>query len=283
MFNPQRIETIRKNVKISTLLSDHEKSDWLNLLELMNDKQLGELEDILGSDPNVAKTPSQSQKVSSSKPLTPAQPNFQNQPAHQAQPIQTDSVQQLPPLSHIANMPTDITMTHSVPVAPPVSSQPLKPLPRTTPSPSLSSLLQKPSYAKPVNSTTATKAPVSTLMPTSAKAIPSPVTSSVPPTQPKQQPQAQAVYSISEPGELQKLNLESLRQYTFQSIYDSISKVIQANGYFQILQLIELSPLYASYIAAGKERLGAPAQQLTLTQEEFEFMTDLLRNIRFNR
>ena len=283
MFNPQRIETIRKNVQISTLLSDHEKSDWLNLLELMNDKQLGELEDILASDPNVAKTSSQAQKIPSSKPLAPTQPNFQNQPTQQTQPVQTDSVQQLPPLSHIANMPTDITMTHSVPVAPATSSQSLKPLPRTTPSPGLSSLSQKPGYVKPINSTSTAKAPMPTPLPTAAKTVPFSVPPSVPPIQPKPKSQPQEVYSISDPGDLQKLNMESLRQYTFQSIYDSISKAIQANGYFKILQLIESSSLYASYIAAGKERLGAPAQQLTLTQEEFEFMTDLLRNIRFNR
>lgn len=46
-MQPERIEKIKKLVQSSALLNSSEKQDWLLLLELMNDKQLLELEKIL--------------------------------------------------------------------------------------------------------------------------------------------------------------------------------------------------------------------------------------------
>lgn len=254
MFNPQRIETIRKNIQTSTLLSDHEKSDWLNLLELMNDKQLGELEEILAAEPQPQTQQPQTQPARTTPPTTSPTP---------ATASLTDDRPALPPLTHIANIPTDVTMTHSVPAVPV----------RPTPSPNLSAggtslTPSKPNYAKPSHI-------VKDAQPQNSKTAP--LTS-----------KSQTPYLIQSPEDLQNLEVKTIREFSLQSIFDAVRKSIEEVGYFAVLQSIEASPLYSSYISAGQERLGGGVQpqqdsQLTLTQAEFEFMTDLLRNMRFNR
>jgi hypothetical protein len=267
MGNNQRLEDIRSRVKISTLLSDHEKSDWLNLLDLMNDKQLGELEEILASEPATA--------------------TFAQQPAA-AQPA---SGSKTPPLSHLANIPSDVNMTHSVPAIP---------IRQAPPAPSAFPAPQGAKVMPPLSVRPAAPAPPGVL-PIQSKASPvsSPVSPSRPvmptPTSKPVQPQSDrplATFVIQKVEYLQRLDVNTIRDYHWQSIFDVIKKAISENGYFVILQLIEASPLYASYIQAGAERLGATSgspssiatkTQSSLTQAEFEFMTDLLRNIRFNR
>ena len=260
MFNAKRIETIRKNIQTSTLLSDHEKSDWLNLLELMNDKQLGELEDILSPEPQPQPQPQPQAQQSQPAPVSAPSPTPSTSPSTASL---TDDRPALPPLTHIANIPTDVTMTHSVPAVPV----------RPTPSPNLSAggaslTPPKPNYAKPSHI-------VKDAAPQNSKTAP--LTS-----------KSQTPYLIHSPEDLQNLEVKTIREFSLQSIFDAVRKSIEEVGYFAVLQSIEASPLYSSYISAGQERLGAAAQpqndsQLSLTQAEFEFMADLLRNMRFNR
>ena len=224
MFNEQRLQTIRGKIQTSTLLSDHEKSDWLNLLELMNDKQLGELEEILAAEqPTIS-------------PAPPVVPN-------------------LPPLSHIANIPTDVTMKHSVPPTKSVRP-PQQPFPSTKP--------QVP------------------LTPQAQVQPPAPVKPTVP-VKPKPPLLLEDVELIG------KFTIDTIRNYDLQTIVNAVRDAIAAHGYFHILQLVESSPLYESYIESGKQRLSPQANSSSLTntalltQEEFEFFTDLLRSMRFNR
>lgn len=224
MFNAKRIDDIRKNIQVSTLLSDHEKSDWLNLVELMNDKQLGELEEILAATPVHMKPVAQSQK-----PAAPV-PNGL-------------TLKKMPPLSHIANIPADVTMAHSVP-------QQLNNVPN--PSSSKHDTLAE------------------------AKSLPVDVPPAVPPKKQK--------LAISSPLDVQTFTAATLHEYELQSVADAMRNIIQQNGYFQILQRLEASPLYQSYLQTGKTLLGHTDNTSTpvLTQSEFEFITDLLRHMRFN-
>lgn len=254
MFNAKRIETIRKNIQTSTLLSDHEKSDWLNLLELMNDKQLGELEEILAAEP---------QSQTQAQPPQPAPTTSTAPSTAPASASLSDDHPALPPLTHIANIPTDVTMTHSVPTVPV----------RPTPSPNLSAggtsqTPPKPNGAKSSHIVKDTAPQNSKTTPLTSK--------------------SQTPYQINSPEDLQNLEVKTIREFSLQSIFDAVRKSIEEVGYFAVLQSIEASRLYNSYISAGQERLGGAAQeekdsQLTLTQAEFEFMADLLRNMRFNR
>lgn len=216
MFNEQRLKTIHGKIQASTLLSDHEKSDWLNLLELMNDKQLGELEEILAAE----------------------------------QPAAAPVVPNLPPLSHIANIPTDVTMRRSVTPTQTPTSQSFKPPAPVTP-----------------------QAPVQPPVPVKPKVPAKPM----PPL-------------LLEDAELiGQFTIDTIRGYDLQTIVNAVRDAIGAHGYFHILQLVESSPLYESYIESGKQRLSPQANSSTLTnaalltQEEFEFFTDLLRSMRFNR
>ncbi len=267
MYNEQRIETIRKNVQNSSLLTDKEKGDWLNLLELMNDKQLGELEEILAAEP----APSPAQQA-------PANIN-----------------QKLPPLTHLANIPSDVNARRvseikspTVPPKPqqtPQVGQPLQnqKLPISPPAPRMPIPPPRPPMRPPV-------IPTAVPAPSPAK-IPPPAMPKLKyqpePVQPPPQPEPQVPYTIEKPEDLSLLSEDSLRIHPAQSILDTVHQAISEHGYFPVLQLIEASPLYAAYINAGHERLGGQPQsnsgQSLLTQAEFEFMTDLLSNMRFNR
>lgn len=215
----------------------------------MNDKQLGELEEILAAEPQPQTQQPQPQPARTTPPAPATASLSDDRPA-------------LPPLTHIANIPTDVTMTHSVPKVPV----------RPTPSPNLSaggsSMPPKPNYVKPSHI-------VKDAAPQTTKTAP--LTS-----------KSQTPYLIQSPEDLQNLEVKTIREFSLQSIFDAVRKSIEEVGYFAVLQSIEASPLYSSYIGAGQERLGGGSQpqkdpQLTLTQAEFEFMTDLLRNMRFNR
>lgn len=87
-MQPERFAKIRKMVEISKLLGEAEREEWLELMELMNDKQLLELETILMAPANKG------------KPLT-AILGGHDEPASRAS------------LSHIMNLPGD---THGKPV-----------------------------------------------------------------------------------------------------------------------------------------------------------------------
>lgn len=264
MFNSKRIEEIRKNIQISTILSDHEKSDWLNLLDLMNDKQLGELEEILGVMPAVAQAQAQTQAQTQAPPS------------------------RMPPLSHIANIPTDVTMTHSVPapsVAAPAPAKPVAPVtPARLPAKPLPPV-RPPVAAAPPASIPAQSAPsAQPVNPPSQKSAP---VEPVAQQRPVAAPPVLKKLSIANLTDIQAFEVATLRQYELQSIVDAIRTIIQANGYFQILQQLEASPLYRSYIQTGKFMLGEGNAEVadpetTLTQTEFEFLTDLLRHMRFN-
>jgi hypothetical protein len=260
MFNEKRIEEIRKRVQVSTLLSDHEKSDWLNLLDLMNDKQLGELEEILnmGEEVNVQPIPAPQPPV--------AQPPVNPQPAAPAAPVK------MPPLSHLANVPTNVNMSHSVPqTAVRPTAMPNAP---TKPSASKPTSQPAPATAKPS-------------MPTMKPLEPAKPSSTFKPQPVEPPPTHLEKYDIDHIAELEELSPTTLRHYELQSVVDVIRQAIQNYGYFQVLQLIESSPLHKGYIKTGKAMMGHKESEtanpeLNLTQTELEFMADLLRHMRFN-
>lgn len=262
MLNEKKIEEIRKNIQTSTLLSDHEKSDWLNLLELMNDKQLSELEEILASG-GPASAAGQATTSAADQLLTPnpSMPPIQAQkPPVNMPPLAS----KMPPLTHIANIPTDVSMRHEPLPVPPKSNQTTPTIPTSknvsTPITTPASVAEKP------KSTVGT----TTEIPKRPTGV----------TQPR--------LKIEQAEEIKSFSLETLRTNDLQSVVDAVRNQIEQHGYFKIVQLLEASPLYDSYINSGKERLKSNtsnpiSNNYLLTQEELEFMTDLLRHIRFNR
>lgn len=286
MVNANKIEKIRSNIQTSTLLSDHEKADWLNLLELMNDKQLGELEEILAAEvkkPTIqqpaatATVPSKTAPAQNSvNPVIPALKHIANMPASvQTQPQATPVV--TAPQSAPQSAPQPTTQL-SAPQPKPQPAPKFNPLPRAVPSPTIFKKLEPAPQPQPV---TPVAQPASAPQPAASQ--------SSTPTQPQpEQPLAKIAYQITDPNELQQLTLQSLRKYTQESIMAVVKTCMAEFGYFGILQIIEASQLYASYVAYGQKRLNgeqtqAEGMQIAFTQEEFEFMTDLMRKMRFNQ
>lgn len=252
MNNSKRLEVIREKIKISKLLNDHEKSDWLNLLELMNDKQFGELEEILAAEFPTLKQ-EEEQAPEPKIPAAPIQPIIKPSPQPVVPPAMPSApvkapASKMPPLSHIANIPTGVGVTPDAPAV------------VTGPNPA------------------AMKASVTQMPPASA---PTPVNYAPTPAATETSDNPKPAFSVADVEDLQNISVETIRGFVLQSVVDVIRDAIIENGYFHVLELIEASPLYASYIESGKQLLQN--QQSTLTQAEFEFITDLLTHMRFNR
>ena len=110
-MNPQQLEKLKGLIHTSGILNESERAEWLALLELMNDKQLGELEKILNSgqwavgsgqknadsiehivDSDKAKIPNSKFQIPNQKPAGQSA-SFQPVRPH------------MPSLSHIMNLP----------------------------------------------------------------------------------------------------------------------------------------------------------------------------------
>ena len=274
MFNVKRLSDIRAKIDASTILSPEEKGEWLGLLDLMNDKQLTELEEILASPQST----------------TPAQ-----QPAR--------PTSKIPPLTHLANIPAGVgerppavKPATPLPVAPPLPTTPPS-TPPTAPQKPLAQPAKPPvtNQAPPPSRPTEPFTPPSVLKPSK---VPPP-----PPVMPRKEQPARELkplvppktvalpeeeagdsnipFIIEHPEDLQNLSMRTLRKFDKQTIINVVKETIQAHGYYPILGIIEASPLYKSYLESGN--LMLQNQAAPLTQAEFEFVADLLTHMRFNR
>ncbi len=248
MSNEQKIEYIRGLIQTSPILGDHEKSDWLNLLELMNDKQLGELEEIL--------TPAKTMSVTSGTVSLEAQSRT--------------LISNLPPMTHISNLPSAVVTGQRKPMTSPIPpAVPIKPL-----APKPSPLATKPPLAP------LTKAPEPSIKLPPAPPIPATPQNEVAPSS------GLAPFRVAHNIEdLHSLTINDLRTHDQQSLLLSISNLVNKFGYFAVRNELEASPLYDAYFQTGKQRLsdanlGTPSP---LTHEEFELISDMLQAIRVNR
>ncbi len=235
MLNEQRVEHIRIAIQGSTLLDDHEKADWLNLLELMNDKQLGELEEIL------------------------AGPQGKSAPAPTQIPKQATQA-----LSHISNLPKNIQAPGRQLSEPIIGDSPslIK-----APKPAPVQTAVRPSIPKVINPMVS---PRPMHIPTPA---PAPSGSKLPPMNP---------LVLSDLSSVQSLSVKSIRDHEHNSAVNALQMIAQSYGYFSTLQNFESSMLYKAYLTAGKNRLAGRPDS-TLSQAEFELVTDMLQAMRLNR
>ena len=91
-MNPQQLEKLKGLIHTSGILNEGERAEWLTLLELMNDKQLNELEKILTSTQQTAH--SRQQIVDSGETKV-------KEIKKTAEPVKSH----MPSLSHIMNLP----------------------------------------------------------------------------------------------------------------------------------------------------------------------------------
>ncbi len=100
----QEIQKIKDLVRVSNLLSASEKAEWLNLTEIMNDKQLGELKNILMSafvSPSLISTPPQN----SPSPSLEKRGVGMGGEKEKGGGMGTGGEAHIPPLTHILNLP----------------------------------------------------------------------------------------------------------------------------------------------------------------------------------
>jgi len=272
--NDQKTENLRANITSSVLLTDHEKGDWLNLLELMNDKQVGELEEILKSS------------------------------------VTAPAKQKGPELSHISNLPTQMAYVKPEPKIPPVTSMsqtlPVTPpqapgarviappvLPKVSDQPLAQAVVNAPSKIHlqtqnaSVNLSPPLKSTIAKPIPTASESAISirPDPKSVLPVKPAQVIQKQVAATLNDLSDVVRLDITSFRKFDHQAIIDSFKNLVKGYGYFTVLQNFESSKLYKSYITKGKNLLAGESTEglYTVSQEEFELIADILQFMRLNR
>jgi hypothetical protein len=248
MLDEVKKQRIIQLVKASSILNEQEKMDWMSLLELMNDKQLQDLEEIL-------------------KPKAPVVPPQNHTKPAESKASKQNPAPQQPSLKHISNLPTQISPQRVV-----VPTRPKPPVqPATVPT------------SKPVVAPSQAGVSLHNINPSKLEE-----NNIVKPKEVfKQPPRTEAKPSslnLAKLEDVATLTASVLHHESRKSFYKAILQIATQMGYFQTLSYLETSPLYKDYINYGKIKLSNQAsQQLPLTQEEFEFMTDLLLSLKINR
>lgn len=287
MIDQARLLQIKQLVQTSSILTTQEKQDWLALTSLMNDKQIAELEEIL-------KTPQPTpvnQVAPISQPVKPVTTSPASQFNRPATPPQVSKP--LPPQAPRPVTPVPPQRSNTQGLRPMQSSGPLPP------KPSSSSL--------PLMSTKATAMPHISNMPSQLSTRrSSPITAPVKPKLPMEDSEnvsgdeisVQAITSRVRPmGRDEDSNLmiqgindvinvsSSVLGGPYRSeFYQKLLALVSQYGYFQVITNLEQSPLYKDYLEYGRQKLaGGVKGVLPLSQEEFEFITDLLLSLKINR
>ncbi len=271
-------DRLKQLIQSSVILTPSEKSEWLEMLIIMNDKQAVELEGILK-----AESPRQPVGIEPDiiQPMArPVRPNIPQKPVILARPT-TPVSGSVPPnlptpsagtpkLSHISNLPIGLVSGGNIgarPIPAPLIAHPTPPV------------------LKPMSAA----APAPTTLPTMHEPRPRSMSMSIAP-QPEPYANANAgpsqLESVTDAGQL---TLSSLRSLPSADLLLRLQQLSQVEGYFSLLSHIEDSPLYKSYIATGKKMLSGPTQvdpskpdPNMLTKTEFETFADILRHIQLN-
>jgi hypothetical protein len=287
-----REEKIKNLISTSNILTLGEKSEWLILVDVMNDKQAGDLEKILESGKSHASA------INGSAPQS-----------------------QMPQLSHIVNLPNSPVakpMPPSVPKLDPkkaaafaaklkniVSEKELPEGEHEKSLPSAEKIQPKPSVPpQPIKPVPAARMPQADKFSAGLNFPQSPQGSQKDTLKSIKEHQAQAAnLNSAAPAKshpLQKIKLEDLGDLTLltpqilsnsdlDQLAANIREVMEKYSYHEALFNIEKSELYKIYIATGlkllqeqinfEELATRPRAEAYLDREEFEKFADLLRQI----
>lgn len=291
-------EKLKKLIEASHVLDPAEKSQWLEMLPLMNDKQLFELEGVLNA-PAQSSAPVKSQAI---------------------QPTQTPAPANNSRLSHISNLPTSLNGPQNNPAKPSTNPVPLSQTSKPVPSPSritFANQAQRP--PQPAQVKQATQVPLSPLQTPSQtpsqtrryseellkqkslQTSPGPVIPKEPiKTNPTASPSINLASEQSRSrkpgldyrnlltGGPQKISLLSdvanMTAATYRVLHSSgflsaLEQLVKSEGYFNVWFAIEKSPLYKLYLHTGELMLTNSTDESILTKEEFESLTDIFREI----
>ncbi len=314
MLNEQKLKQIQNLVKNATVLSDQEKNEWMALIELMNDKQIAELEEILQKPkPEPVAQPQPQPQVVAMPPTTPVTPPASSAPTRPMPPTKpmpptrpVPTVSSVPPvasarpavsapssassLSHISNLPNQLSDQKQDPLvfqpaASPAAKSAAPPVPSVTqPAPSRPTPvpMPRPSQAAPVRPRSIPMPP-SSPKPTEAVPMPPVTPLSIPQSTPRDVSSSMNTMVLSKFEDIINLTSSALHQQNRETFHKTINELAAQYGYFQVVTNLEQSPLYQDYLNYGKSMLMGKKDNLALSQEEFEFIADILLSLKVNR
>ncbi|HMQ01583.1 MAG TPA: hypothetical protein PKD79_00725 [Candidatus Doudnabacteria bacterium] len=280
MSDPSKISMLTQLVNSSSILNAQEKAEWLALMDLMNDKQLAELEEILqNSSPASVNT--------EASVAAPTLSHISNLPSQMVDPRVSPKPQPQSPF----RQPAESRESISEPTIPPASSTSaispeekqfikqtrLAPLTSgVTPTTSNGLSASRATLSKPRSSQSASTA---LSLPGSAEAKPQSIAESN-----QSSEESSPKFQLLSLSDIETLTADVLHHQNRSAFYSAIMALAQKFGYFRALSSIEQSPLYQDYMDYGRLLLANQTNTaLPLTQEEFEFVADLLSALKINR
>ncbi len=263
-MNELKVRQLKQLINISTVLSPQEKQEWLGLLELMNDKQLTELEHILVPKPAVEP------KVETGEVKTPS-------------------------LSHISSLPNKVTIPQNfIKSTIPIKESTTEPI-----KVAVNPLEEKQKQAIISNESNMAVADGKNIE-VSAGVQPKKQISIIrtPPKTPDIKADLNNIERnntdipevIPPPAELsieelENLSVSNLRNWGAKAFIKVLSKTASVYGYFVTLQEFEKSQLYKDYLEYGRTGLmmNGDSNKLKLTHSEFETIIDSIAAMQVNK
>lgn len=313
-MNPQQEQKLKELIHTSPVLNDTERQEWLALLDLMNDKQVLELEKILSTQqPAPGPTVASVTQAPPKPPTMPAAANLShilNAPHPVVTKPQTTPVPTAPaPAPTHGGMPQpffntfktrlhDMLEEKELPAAPP--SKELSAPEVIRPKPPVPPAVPRPTVVPPKPPLAATpKAAVPPPLPSAKPSLLAQgvgaLKSSVPtapahaglPT-PKPIPLPGALLATLD--EVAQLSVDTWVKY-HEGIQPKLVAFVQNAGLHEVLFRLEKSPAYKTYIDTGIKVLSSPNGSFEnldtqgglkprfYSKEQFEIFTDMLRHV----
>lgn len=277
MGNEQKLENLKQLIRSSIMLSVQEKEEWLSLVELMNDKQMSELMELLGQKAT-APTP----QIGKTSTVAPSPTT-----------LGEGATGTTPGLSHISNLPN--TMMPDGGMMSGRMNDKIITEAKIPPSPTSLAFQSKVAErilpkANIVNASTSSK-PVMPETGIQKSAViasqETPVTSDsvIATTQPTTVKTPESTLVMQLPQEAASIAVAMLRQHGIQSLIQAFRNLTINYGYFTVMENFEHSPLYAAYIKAGEQFLAGKksTEAQALSNQEFEMIADLTQSLKINR
>ncbi len=264
-------DRLQQLIGASPILTAAEKAEWLDMLILMNDKQATELEEILKANVTTAMP---TKFTPAAAPVRPAPSLSKAVPPPN-----------LPHLSHISNLPAQFASQPVVAKHPQLKKISLPWAEQLKQRVEEKELPAPTSESKPKQiiapETVATIEPARVAIPPAVAAPSIPV----PPIAVKRV-SIPVVETLTDVG---GLTVNAVRTISIDNLLNRLQQLVKLEGYFNVLSFLEDSPLYKAYILTGKKILAnqlkfetANEDHTLLSKEEFENVTDILRQIQLN-
>jgi hypothetical protein len=299
-MQPQQLERLKRMINASSMLTGKEKEEWLDLLIVMNDKQVSELEAILNtpSSQPAASAPNPATALPA-RPIPPAPPA----PAPTSAPVPpkndmpTPRPPVAPPLTHISNLPSGIAQMPSAPRPnrPASSLNYPPPRPQAVRTDSLKQWENK--LKRSLEEKELPKPPEEKSLSAAPQAAPKPVPPVSRPMPPPRQPaierpvpaESALPVQITEPKDVSQLTVGNMKSMSG-SLAETLKQMVARSNYFEVLFYLEKSPLYQAYLETGREALSDSSSAFPsgkegknfLTKGEFEAFSDLLKSIQIS-